>query len=70
MRIRVDKAACIGTGDCIKIAPGVFQFDEQLLSEVKDPAGADEATVVWAARKCPTHAIFVEDDQSNPVWPK
>ncbi len=69
MRVQVDKTACIGTGDCIRIAPRVFEFDADLLSHVKDPDGADDATLVLAARKCPTSAITVDDDQGNRLWP-
>jgi ferredoxin len=70
MRVQVDKAACIGTGDCIRIAPGVFEFDADLLSHVKDPDGADADTIMLAARKCPTSAITVEDDLGNRLWPR
>ncbi len=69
VRIHVDQGACIGTGDCVRIAPQVFEFDDRLRSAVKDPNGASPATILKAARKCPTVAITVEDDQGNLLWP-
>lgn len=61
----VDKARCIGSGDCIETAPAVFAFDEQGKSSVIDPAGAPEAAIVSAARSCPVKAISVVDQESG-----
>jgi ferredoxin len=58
----VDKEKCIGTGTCVRLAPGVFEFDLELLAQVKDPDGAGRDILLEAARKCPTQAIQVEDD--------
>lgn len=62
---RVDKAKCIGSGDCIETAPAVFAFDDQGKSCVIDPAGAPDATVLLAARSCPVKAITVVDQESR-----
>jgi ferredoxin len=69
MRVRVDKEKCIGTGTCVRLAPAVFEFDPELLAQVKDPNGADRDIVLEAARKCPTHAIEVDDELGRPLWP-
>jgi ferredoxin len=57
--ITVDRALCIGSGDCVDTAPDVFQLDEEDKAVVVDPDGASLDDVLEAARNCPVSAIFV-----------
>ena len=57
--ITVDRALCIGSGDCVDTAPDVFQLDEEDKAVVVDPDGAPLDDVLDAARNCPVSAIFV-----------
>lgn len=61
LRITVDHGLCVGNAQCVNLAPGVFRHNEQVQSEVVDPAGAPEAVILKAARYCPTGAIRVDD---------
>lgn len=71
MRLRIDRDGCIGTGNCVKIAPDVFQIDELNKSVMIDQGGADEATMWDAARSCPVDAIILEDDLTGEqLYPK
>jgi ferredoxin len=47
LEVDVDRDLCIGSGNCVYEAAGVF---------------AAEDVVVAAARKCPSHAISVRRD--------
>lgn len=67
LRITVDHDCCVGNGQCVHQAPGVFRHDRNVQSEVHDPAGAPEALVLKAARSCPTGAIRVEDAATGEV---
>ncbi len=67
LRIRVDHALCVGNGQCVNVAPGVFQHNEYVQSEVIDPCGAPELDVLRAAHLCPTSAIRVEDAATGDV---
>jgi ferredoxin len=59
IRIEVDRALCIGSGDCVDAAPDVFQLDDEDKAVVVDPDGAPVDEVIEAAGNCPVAAIFV-----------
>jgi ferredoxin len=68
--ITVDHDLCMGNGQCVFLAPEVFRHDANRQSEVVDPAGAPEATVLRAAGYCPTGAISIADAESGePLFP-
>jgi ferredoxin len=68
IEIRVDRALCIGSGDCVDTAPNVFQLDEEDKAVVVDADGASVDEVVEAAGNCPVGAVFVlgEDGDLYP----
>jgi ferredoxin len=59
--IDIDRGACMGSGNCVFAAPGVFELDDSVARVVR-PEASPEAAVVVAARQCPTHAITVRRD--------
>jgi ferredoxin len=59
IHIEVDRALCIGSGDCVDAAPDVFQLDAEDKAVVVDPDGAPVDEVIEAASNCPVSAIFV-----------
>jgi ferredoxin len=65
VKTTVNKAKCIGSGDCVETAAKVFAFDEQGKSEVINPTGADDRVIVSAARSCPVKAITVIDETTG-----
>jgi ferredoxin len=60
--IEIDRDVCMGSGNCVYEAPGVFELDDDSIARVVDTAASPEDKVVAAARKCPTHAITVRRD--------
>jgi ferredoxin len=66
--ITVDRALCIGSGDCVDSAPDVFQLDDEDKAVVVDPDGASVDDVIAAAGNCPVAAVFVvgEDGELYP----
>jgi ferredoxin len=64
MKVSVDQDRCIGSGQCVLLAPEVFdQRDEDgivVLSDPSPPAELDDA-VSEAAQVCPSLAITVEE---------
>ncbi len=69
MKIRVDRSLCIGAGNCVVIAPKVFKLDEENKAIVLEPGAVSEETLWEAAESCPTHAIVIEDDEGNQLYP-
>jgi ferredoxin len=65
LKTTVDKARCIASGDCVQIAPGVFQLDDDEKSEVYNQTGAADDVILAAARGCPAKAIVVVDEETG-----
>jgi ferredoxin len=65
VRIVVDRALCIGSGDCVDTAPDVFELDDEDKAVVIDPNGAPLDDVLEAAGNCPVTAIFVADETGD-----
>ncbi|MFF4694244.1 ferredoxin [Streptomyces chattanoogensis] len=64
MRITIDEDMCIGSGQCVLTAPGVFTQDDDGFSQVLPGRedGAGDPLVREAVRACPVQAITIEDD--------
>ena len=69
LSITVNKARCIGSGDCVETAPAVFQLDADGKSEVVNASGAADPVIVAAARSCPVKAITVVDEAGAQLFP-
>jgi ferredoxin len=65
IEVTVDRALCIGSGDCVDTAPNVFQLDEEDKAIVVDPDGASVDEIVQAAGNCPVSAIFVVGEEGD-----
>lgn len=67
---QVDRTLCIGSASCVVIAPKVFELDEEGKAIVLTVDGANDETILEAARSCPVNAIIVKDKDGNQLWPK
>jgi ferredoxin len=65
IEITVDRALCIGSGDCVDTAPDVFQLDDEDKAVVVDADGASVDDVIAAAGNCPVAAIFVAGEDGD-----
>ncbi len=63
--VRVDPDLCIGTGDCVRLAPRAFRIDEAAGVSVPQAGAAttDRALLEEAAFSCPTRAIALEAER-------
>jgi ferredoxin len=65
MKVMVDQGKCCGAGQCVLLAPEVFdQRDEDGIVVLRDaePPQRLRATVREAASMCPSGAIQLSDD--------
>ena len=69
MKVKVDRELCIGVGNCVVIAPTVFELDDENKVVVLDPASVDERIILEAAESCPQSAIIIEDDDGHQLYP-
>lgn len=68
-KIYVDRDICIGAAPCVAVAPEVFALDKDNKSYVIDEKGADDETILLAAKSCPVKAIFLFDENGRQIYP-
>ncbi|OGY27208.1 MAG: hypothetical protein A2Z42_04015 [Candidatus Woykebacteria bacterium RBG_19FT_COMBO_43_10] len=68
-KVKVDRMLCIGTADCVKIAPNTFELDDEAKSVVKKQNGDPNEKILEAAKVCPVLAIIVEDEDGKQIYP-
>ncbi len=64
MKIRINKAACVGNARCAAVAPDLFPLDDDgyiAVEEIEVPPGKEEQARL-GARACPERIIVIEDD--------
>lgn len=65
-RVVVDRELCIGSGNCVRLAPSVFAMgDDQIATVVEGGAAAPEQ-LESAAASCPMAAILLDGDETRP----
>ncbi len=64
MKIRIDKASCVGNARCAAVSESLFPLDDDgyiAVSEIDVPAG-QEQLARRGARACPERIIVIEED--------
>ena len=69
LRIEIDRQSCTGMAECIKIAPGVFELDEENIAVVVDASAATREQLIKAAQECPTQAIRLYELDGTQIYP-
>ena len=69
MRVKINRDLCVGLGNCVALAPSVFEFDDENKAVVLDPSSVDDDALLEAAESCPYDAIIILDDEGNQVYP-
>jgi ferredoxin len=70
--VRIDRTTCIGTANCAKVAPDVFELDDERIVTFRDAPAAstiDRATLVDACDVCPVDALSVFDEDGRQLVP-
>jgi len=70
IHIRVDRNRCIGAGNCITIAPTVFDWlpGEWGKAQLLDPESIEEELLRESVLVCPTQAIIIEEFEELLPW--
>jgi class 3 adenylate cyclase len=70
LRVRVDRHKCIGAGNCISLAPTVFDWlkGDSGKAEILDPESVDDELLREAAFACPTWAVVIDDVEDLLPW--
>lgn len=67
MKIRIEKAGCVGNARCAAIAPDLYPLDDDgyIATEGFDVPEGSEGIARRGARSCPERIIFVEEDPAQ-----
>jgi len=62
-RVTIDPDLCIGSGECVRVAPTAFRIDEARGVSTPLPGAdtLDAETLAEVAFNCPTRAITVDE---------
>jgi len=69
MKFRISRAACIGNGRCVDVAPQLFALDHFNKAIIINAEVTDEDTIMDAAQACPVQAVIVENDSGGRIYP-
>jgi ferredoxin len=59
--VEIDEGACAAHGDCVEIAPEVFELDDV----ARVIGSAPDELAIAAAQACPSTAIRIADPQTG-----
>jgi len=69
-RIEVDRSLCIGSAQCVHLAPDSFRLDTGRQSHPAEPETEANEEILEAAEGCPVEAIMITLLASGePVFP-
>lgn len=69
LTVTIDRRLCVGFGDCIEEAPEAFEFDEEGIAILTDPAAVERERLLRACETCPVDAITVTDEDGRQLVP-
>jgi len=68
--VRIDRTTCIGTANCAKVAPELFELDDERIVTFREPAADIPADrVVEACDVCPVDALSAFDEDGRRLVP-
>lgn len=71
MKIRIEKAQCVGNARCQAVAEQLYALDDDgyIATEGFDVTQGDEKAARNGAKACPERIIFVIEDDGEQSWP-
>ncbi|MEN8375174.1 MAG: (4Fe-4S)-binding protein [Gemmatimonadota bacterium] len=68
LRIRIDRALCVGFEDCVEDRPALFRLDDDgICTFVDDPDVAATDTTIATCEACPVDALEVFDAAGRKI---
>ena len=68
--MRIDRTLCIGSGNCVNIAPEIFVIREDNIVDFQDETpDIEEGRLEEAAAICPVDALILEDENGEQIVP-
>jgi ferredoxin len=70
LTVRIDRELCIGSGNCVKVAPDLFELDEEVICAFAPTADSTPPEkIIDACEVCPVQALFVLDKNGREIVP-
>lgn len=71
MKIRIERAACVGNARCAAVGGDLFPLDDDgyIATDGFSVADGDEKVARNGARACPERVIVVIEDDDTQSWP-
>ena len=71
LKIKIDRSTCIATTNCARVAPEVFELDDEKIISFKDnETGIEKERIVEACSVCPVNALYVFDKDEKQLVPQ
>jgi ferredoxin len=68
--IKIERPNCIGSKNCINVAPNLFELDSDQICAFKNQTeGIEKDIIVEACSVCPVSALFVIDENGKQIVP-
>ncbi len=68
-KIQIDRALCVGFGDCVEAAPDAFDLDSESIAVFLDPGAVPADALKQACEVCPVDALMIFDADGNQIVP-
>jgi ferredoxin len=70
LTVRIDRELCIGSGNCVKVAPDLFDLDdESVCTFLPGAESVPRGKVIDACEVCPVQALVVTDASGKEIVP-
>ena len=70
LTVRIQRDACIGSGNCAKVAPELFELDaDTIVAFIESTDTVDRDRLLESCRVCPVLALTVLDADGNQLVP-
>lgn len=68
--VRIERELCIGSGNCVNLAPEVFELDDrQIVTFVDTLESVERERLIEACQVCPVDALVVSNDDGEQLVP-
>ncbi len=68
--VGIDRTLCIGSGNCVNLAPEIFAIDQENIVEFQDETpDIDVGRLEEATSICPVDALILEDENGEQIVP-
>lgn len=70
LTVRIDRLLCVGFGDCIEVAPEVFEFDDEgICVFTSDAPAIEKERLIQSCDICPVDALTVFSADGEQIVP-